>query len=94
MRSCARSLRLKRANNGILPPAPKHLAAKLLQIRRDLGISQTEMVKRLGLEIAYNFISKYELNKNEPPLTVLLRYASVYGCRVEELIDDNIKPPK
>jgi len=72
-------------------PRPKHLAAKLLQIRRDLGISQAEMLKRLGLgrPYHYTFISKYELDKNEPPLMVLLAYARVAGVPVETLIDDS-----
>lgn len=73
-------------------PRPKHLAAKLLQIRRDLGISQAEMLKRLGLgrPYHYTFISKYELDKNEPPLMVLLAYSKVAGVSVETLIDDRI----
>ena len=75
---------------GYSRPRPKHLAAKLLQIRRDLGISQTEMVKRLGVEIPYNNISKYELDKNEPPLMVLLAYSRASGIPVEQIIDDNI----
>jgi transcriptional regulator with XRE-family HTH domain len=46
---------------------PKHLAKKLLQIRLSLGMSQGEMVKRLGVQdlIHYTTISKYELDKNE-----------------------------
>ncbi len=73
-------------------PRPKHLAAKLLKIRRELGISQPEMVKRLGLDLPYTycFISKYELDKNEPPLMVLLAYAKLAEIPVESLIDDQI----
>jgi transcriptional regulator with XRE-family HTH domain len=60
-------------------PRPKHLAKKVLQIRRSLGISQGEMVKRLGVQelIDNTTISKYELDKNEPPLAILLAYARV-----------------
>jgi hypothetical protein len=36
-------------------------------------------------------ISAYEHGKREPPLIVLLRYARVYGCSVEVLIDDKMK---
>jgi hypothetical protein len=41
-------------------PRPKHLAKKVLQIRRSLGISQVEMVKRLGVQelIDHTAISK------------------------------------
>lgn len=71
-------------------PRPKHLAAKLLQIRRDLGISQTEMVKRLGVELPYNNISKYERDINEPPLMVLLAYSRVSGIPLPNIIDDDL----
>jgi len=43
-------------------PRPKHLAAKLLQIRHSLGLSQPKLPKLLGVR-AYGDISKYELNK-------------------------------
>jgi len=74
-------------------PRPKHLAKKLLQIRRSLGLSQGEMVKRLGVQdlIHYTNISKYELDKNEPPLAILLAYARVVEIPVEQIIDDEIE---
>ena len=71
-------------------PRPKHLAAKLLQIRRDLGLSQSELIKRLGIGIPYAFISKYELDRNEPPLAVLLAYSRASGIPVERIIDDEL----
>ena len=72
---------------------PKHLARKLFAIRQKLGVSQTEMARLLELKIAYTVISGYERGKNEPDLIVLLKYARVYGCSVEELIDDKLKLP-
>ncbi|HKU74442.1 MAG TPA: helix-turn-helix transcriptional regulator [Pyrinomonadaceae bacterium] len=75
-------------------PRPKHLAAKLLQIRKALGLSQNELAERLNarqpheFRIPYNNICKYEKDKNEPPLTVLLAYSRVSGIRVERIIDD------
>ena len=74
-------------------PRPKHLAKKLLQIRRSLGVSQGEMVRRLGVQalIEHTTISKYELNKNEPPLTILLAYARLVGIPVEQIIDDELE---
>ena len=74
-------------------PRPKHLAKKLLQIRRSLGVSQGEMVKRLGVQnlIHYTTISKYELDKNEPPLAILLAYARLVEIPVEQIIDDEIE---
>ncbi len=77
-------------------PKPEHLAEKLLAIRNAFGISQSEMVKRLGLEdeIWYTQISSYELGRNEPSLMILLRYARVANVYVEALIDDELDLPK
>ena len=74
-------------------PRPKHLAKKLLHIRLSLGVSQGEMVKQLGVQdlIHYTNISKYELDKNEPPLAILLAYARLAGIPVEQIIDDELE---
>ena len=74
---------------------PKRLAEKLLQIRLALGLSQTEMLRLLGVEdeIAYTRISEYELDKAEPTLMVLLRYARVAGVSMEALVDDEMDLP-
>ena len=80
---------------GYARPRPKRLAEKLLQIRNALGLSQTEMWRRLGVEddIPYKRISKYELDQNEPPLSVLLQYARVAGVHMEALVDDELDLP-
>jgi len=77
---------------GYKRPRPKYLAAKLLRIRQALGISQPQLAKRLNVGIHYSNISKYEYDKNEPPLMVLLAYSKVSGISVETLIDDRIDP--
>ncbi len=75
---------------------PARLAEKLLQIRTALGLSQTEMHRRLQVEeqIDYTTISKYELDKNEPTLMILLQYARVAGVPTEVLIDDELDLPE
>lgn len=75
---------------------PERLAEKLTQIRAALGLSQSEMLKRLGVEdqIDYTAISKYELGRNEPSLIILLRYARVAGVSMETLVDDELDLPK
>lgn len=74
---------------------PARLAEKLLQIRTALGVSQTEMHRRLGIEdeIPYTRISDYELDKSEPTLRVLLQYARAAGVPTEVLIDDELDLP-
>ncbi|MGA9997145.1 MAG: helix-turn-helix transcriptional regulator [Pyrinomonadaceae bacterium] len=73
----------------------ERLAEKLLQIRLALGLSQSEMLRRLGFEdvLVYNRISDYELGNREPPLPVLLQYARVAGVHMEDLVDDELDLP-
>jgi len=73
----------------------ERLAGKLLQIRNALGLSQSEMLRRLGFEdvIDYKRISEYELGKNEPPLAVLLSYARAVNVSTDVLIDDELDLP-
>jgi len=74
---------------------PKHLADKLRRIRLALGLSQTEMLIRLGGEgkISYHRISNYELGTGEPPLPILLSYARLVGISTDVLIDDKLELP-
>ena len=74
---------------------PERLSEKLRQIRLSLGLSQTEMLKRLDAEnlIVYSQISGYETGQREPPLIILLSYARVAGVYVEDIIDDELDLP-
>jgi transcriptional regulator with XRE-family HTH domain len=74
---------------------PARLPAKLLQVREALGLSQSEMLKRLGYEadMVAARISEFELGKNEPPLPVLLAYARAAHVYVDVLIDDEMDLP-
>jgi transcriptional regulator with XRE-family HTH domain len=74
---------------------PARLPAKLLQIREALGLSQSEMVRRLGYEaeMVAARISEFELGKNEPPLPVLLAYARAANVSTDVLIDDESDLP-
>jgi transcriptional regulator with XRE-family HTH domain len=76
-------------------PRPKRLAEKLRQIRLELGLSQTEMHRRLETEekILYTRISDYELDKNEPSLMTILSYARLAGVHMEDLVDDQLDLP-
>lgn len=69
---------------------PARLAEKLLQIRTVLGLSQNEMISRLGLtdEVIREDVSAFELGKRQPPLLILLEYARCAGVSTDVLIDD------
>ncbi|MGB9177962.1 MAG: helix-turn-helix transcriptional regulator [Pyrinomonadaceae bacterium] len=75
---------------------PLRLAEKLLQIRNALGLSQNEMLRRLGIdERSYrHYISQYETGKREPSLPVLLAYARTANVYVDALIDDDLDLPE
>ncbi len=75
---------------------PERLAGKLLQIRAALGLSQNEMIRKLGAEaiIKQNAVSEYELGKREPPLRILLQYARAANVSTDVLIDDELDLPE
>jgi transcriptional regulator with XRE-family HTH domain len=77
-------------------PRVKRLGSKLLEIRRQLDLTQEQMIARLNCpdEALYPAsISRYERGTHEPSLPVLLRYAKVAAVTVEMLIDDDLDLP-
>ena len=75
---------------------PRKLGAKLKAVRTQLGLTQTEMVKVLAVKdepLRASSISGYELSQREPPLLVLLKYARLAHCTMEDLVDDSIDWP-
>lgn len=70
---------------------PKKLGRKLLAIRTQLEMSQTEMCKALDLSVHYSAVSNFELGTREPDLIVLLRYARLAGVPMDVLVDDKLK---
>jgi transcriptional regulator with XRE-family HTH domain len=73
----------------------KRLGGKLLEIRMALGLSQSEMLKRLGFEesVYYTRISDYERGKRVPPLPLVLEYARAAGVHMEDIVDDELDLP-
>lgn len=75
-------------------PRPDRLSEKLRQIRERLGLSQSQMVTRLGLgNMKPSRISQYETNDREPSLKTLLEYAYAAGLHLEEIVDDDLEIP-
>ena len=71
---------------------PKRLARTSSYSER-LGLSQTEMARRLDLEVAYTAISAYERGTREPDLITLLRYARAGRVTLDRLVDDELDLP-
>src|SRR5215213_3298621 len=77
-------------------PKPARLATKLRRIRLTLGLTQREMIERLGYTASPlhpQNISGFESGEREPPLLVLLAYARCVGVSTDVLIDDKLKLP-
>jgi len=70
---------------------PKHLASKLLAVRRNLGLTQWELAERLGTARLHARISEYESGRREPNLMVILAYARLAGISTDVLIDDKLE---
>lgn len=77
-------------------PRPTRLAAKLLQIRRSLGLTQHQMLERLNYRrstVVVGNISNFERDMREPPVLLLLQYARVAGIPLEAIVDDDLDLP-
>ncbi|MEN3331469.1 MAG: hypothetical protein V7641_834 [Blastocatellia bacterium] len=74
---------------------PDRLAEKLLHVRTALGLSQNELIGRMGLtgELFQDSISAFERGVREPDLLVLLEYGRVAGVYIDALVDDAIELP-
>jgi DNA-binding XRE family transcriptional regulator len=74
---------------------PTRLAGKLSEIRSRLGLSQGEMVRRLGVEdeLERDYISKYERGILEPPLHILCAYADAANVFLDVLARDELDLP-
>ena len=72
---------------------PKLLAAKLLFIRQQLGLSQSQMLRLLKLRWDYSLarISEYEHGTREPNLIVLLQYSKASRVPMNDLADDEVE---
>ncbi len=75
---------------------PRRLSEKLLHIRQALGLTQSDLVRRLRLtaELSRAKISEFERGEREPTLLVLLEYARVAGICMDELADDKVDLPQ
>jgi transcriptional regulator with XRE-family HTH domain len=72
----------------------KRLARKLRQIRTNLGLSQSELIKELRLrQLRNSNISMYEAGKREPPLYVLLKYAEAANVCLDVIVNDRYDLP-
>jgi len=77
------------------PTKSARLAGKLKQIRQQLGLSQNELLERLGFSdhLFRSNISQYERGDRVPSPLVLLEYARLAKVDLAVLIDDKLELP-
>jgi transcriptional regulator with XRE-family HTH domain len=75
---------------------PKRLPEKLREIRVKLGLSQNEMIRRMGLEegLTREQVSSFELGRRQPNLMTLWAYANAANLYVDALILDSMDLPE
>jgi len=79
---------MKREN----PTKATRLAEKLKQVRLNLGLSQNELLDRLGFseQLFRSNVSQYERGDRIPSPVVLLAYARLAKVDLAVLIDDEL----
>ena len=72
---------------------PRLLAAKLRKVREGLGLSQGELIVRLGITDYVNQgdISDFERGVGKPDLLTLKAYADEVRISTDDLIDDDVE---
>jgi ribosome-binding protein aMBF1 (putative translation factor) len=80
--------RVDRKGEITMRPKPQRLAEKLLTIRQRLGLSQSQLASQLRFKPHYTRVSEFETGRRTPPLLMLLDYARVARCHIDDLVDD------
>ena len=78
------------------PTRSARLAKKLRKIRQGLGLSQSQILERLGFSdhLFRSNVSQYERGDRVPSPLVLLEYARLANVDLAVLIDDDLDLPE
>ena len=68
------------------------LGQKLKKLRTDKGLTQKDLADQL--HVAFQTISKWESDTNEPDIATLKELAKFYGCSFDYLLSDNVEDTK
>ncbi|MFV0520623.1 MAG: helix-turn-helix domain-containing protein [Lachnospirales bacterium] len=66
------------------------LSAKLVELRKERGISQIKIANYLG--VTREAYSHYERNTRQPSLEIIMKITYYYDIEVNELINENTVP--
>jgi transcriptional regulator with XRE-family HTH domain len=65
--------------------SPKRFAVKLRTIRERKGLTQDELARRVGVSRGY--LSRLEMGRHDPPLSLLRRLAKELRVNVARLVE-------
>jgi transcriptional regulator with XRE-family HTH domain len=72
----------------------KELPRKLIAVRQKLGLTQTQMAKRIGLRVSPGEVAEYESGFTEPDLIVLMAYSELAAVNMEVFAYDELELPE
>ncbi len=78
--------KLKGVKDGYLPNA-ENVADNIKQLRQKLGITQTELAKRLGLKSSSTVVM-WESGERNPPSKALPHIAETLQCTIQQLFEE------
>ena len=65
----------------------EEMSTRLLSLRKERNLKQTEVAEALGLSISP--YCRYEYGQREPTVSVLIRMADFYGVSIDYLVGRN-----
>ena len=67
-----------------MPPIGKRLAMRLKQLRKQRGLTQAQLAKKMGL--SHGYLARLEIGMHDPPLSTLAKLAKALRVSVAELV--------
>ena len=68
-----------------MPPIGKRLAMRLKQLRKQRGLTQAQLAKKMGL--SHGYLARLEIGMHDPPLSTLAKLAKALKVTVAELVE-------
>ncbi len=68
-----------------MPPIGKRLAMRLKQLRKQRGLTQAQLAKKMGL--SHGYLARLEIGMHDPPLSTLAKLAKALRVSVSELVE-------
>ncbi|MBQ7499237.1 MAG: helix-turn-helix transcriptional regulator [Selenomonas sp.] len=64
---------------------------RIRELRQEKQLSQEELARLLGVD--RSSVARWELGSNSPRMDKLLALAKIFGCSLDELVQESPKAP-